>query len=253
MFYHNINPVLLKLGSLEIRYYGLMYVVGIAVCYLIVARYSKRLKLGITKQQIQDILFWGVLGLLLGGRLGYCLFYNPGYFLSHPLDIVKIWEGGMSFHGGLLGALLLTWIYSKRHSLPFLKLADLFVLPVPIALAFGRLGNFINGELYGRPCNCWWGFYFPNAPDHGLVPRHPSQIYEMLKNLFIFLVLWVLSNRKHKPGFLLFSFIFLYGLLRFIVEFLRAPEIVFMGVTMGQWLSIPMIVIGGAWILLRAR
>jgi phosphatidylglycerol:prolipoprotein diacylglycerol transferase len=242
MFYHNINPVLFSGLGLEIRYYGLMYLLGIGFCYFFLLWWVKQKRLKAKGQAIEDILFYIVLGIIVGGRLGYVLFYSPVYFFSHPLEILKFWEGGLSFHGGLIAVLLFTWLYCRKKRLSYLKYADIVILPVPVALALGRVGNFINGELWGRPTNLPWGFYFPDAP--GNLPRHPSQLYEVLKNLIIFASLLLLTKRKSKEGFVFFSFLLLYGALRFIVEFVREPEIVLAGVTMGQWLSIPLIIIG---------
>ncbi len=248
MFYHNLNPVIFKLGFLEIRYYGLMYLLGIILSYAIVLRILKGSKIKITRHQLNDIFFYSVLGLIIGGRLGYCFIYTLPYTISHPLSIFEIWQGGMSFHSGFALALLFGWLYCRKHKIPFLELGDIIITPVPLALALGRVGNFINGELWGRPSSLPWAFYFPLAPDRGTLPRHPSQIYEVLKNIVIFSVLWLLVRKKHKPGTLLFSFILLYGSLRIIVEFFRQPEIIFLGVTMGQWLCIPMVLIGAGWL-----
>lgn len=241
MFYHNLNPVLIKLGGLEIRYYGLMYVLGIGFAYWFYSWYPSRKKSKIPKEKLHDLLFWLVLGLLVGGRLGYCIFYNPAYYLQNPLEVLKIWEGGMSFHGGFILALLFGWLYCRKHRLNYLETADIVILPVPIGLMLGRIGNFINGELYGRPTSLPWGVFFPDSPQ---VARHPSQLYEAAKNLIIFLGLMMLERRKRKPGFLLFSFMLMYGLLRILIEFVREPEIVILGITMGQWLSIPLVLVG---------
>ena len=239
MYVDTINPVLLQLGSLQIRYYGLMYVIGILFCYYFVLWWIKHKNLN--PKVIGDIVSYAVLGIILGGRLGYVLFYNPSYYFAHPIEILKFWEGGMSFHGGLIAVILLTFYYIRKHKLDFMRYADAIIIPVPVALALGRLGNFFNGELWGRPTNLPWGVIFPAA---GNMVRHPSQLYEFAKNLIIFGILLLLSRKKARPGFLLFSFMLLYGVLRFLVEFVREPEIVFWGVTMGQWLSIPLIIIG---------
>ena len=245
MFHHAINPVLLHIGPLDVRWYGLMYVIGIIFCYFFVKWYAKAYKIKVNGEQINDIIFYLVLGLVVGGRLFYCIFYDPLYFLKNPDAIIKIWEGGMSFHGGFLLGLLLAWIYCRKQKLKFLRMADLFIIPIPVALALGRIGNFINGELWGRPTNLPWGVYFPLAPDEGTIARHPSQIYEFFKNIIIFAALLLLSKRKgRKDGFLFFSFMLLYGLLRIIIELFRSPEIVIAEISMGQWLSIPLVIVG---------
>ncbi len=245
MFHHAINPVLFHVGQLDVRWYGVMYVIGIIFCYFFARWYAKAHKIKVTEEQINDIIFYLVLGLIVGGRLFYCIFYDPIFFLKNPVAIIKIWEGGMSFHGGFLLGILLAWLYCRKQKLKFLKMADLFIMPIPVALAFGRLGNFINGELWGKPTNLPWGVYFPQAPDAGTVARHPSQIYEIVKNLIIFGSLLVLSKSKsRKDGFLFFSFMLFYGVFRIIIEFFRSPEIVIAGISMGQWLSIPLVIAG---------
>ena len=247
MFVHNLNPVLFSIGGFELRYYALMYIIGIVFAYLFLTRWHK--PKDFTREQISDLLFYIVLGIIVGGRIFYCLIYNPAYYFANPAEIIMIWRGGLSFHGGFATVLLFGWLYCRKHKLSFLRFADVIILPVPIAIALGRLGNFINGELWGRPTGLPWGFLFPAAPDKGTIARHPSQLYEMLKNIVLFIGLFFLSKKKFKDGFLLFSFFLFYGVLRFLVEFVREPEIVAAGLTMGQWLTIPLIIIGavGIW------
>ncbi len=249
MWVHNLNPVIVNLFGLEIRWYGLMYVLGIMFSYYFILWYIKKKKLKLSQEVISDVIFYGVLGIIIGGRLGYVLFYNPLYYLKNPLEILMFWKGGLSFHGGLIAIVLFTYFYFKKHKLNFLKYADVVVIPIPVALALGRLGNFINGELWGRITNVPWAVVFPAA---GNVLRHPSQLYELAKNLLIFGILFFLSRKKRKTGFMLFAFMACYGILRFLVEFVREPEIVFAGITMGQWLSIPLIIIG-AFFLIKKR
>jgi phosphatidylglycerol---prolipoprotein diacylglyceryl transferase len=246
MFYHNLNPEIFSIWGVSIHYYGLMYILGILFCYWFIQRQRKAYKL--TKEQVSDLVFYLVLGLITGGRLGYFLFYDLSALIRAPLQLFKVWDGGMSFHGGLAVALLFAWLYTRKQGLDFLKLADLFIVPVPVALALGRLGNFINGELYGNPTGVPWGMYFRNyLGEYEGFARHPSQLYEFFKNLAIFGSLSLLQLKKsRKPGFLLFSFMLMYGVLRTLVEFVRSADfsLTVLGVTMGQWLSFPLIAIG---------
>ncbi len=245
MFYDSLNPVMFTLFGFSVHYYGLMYILGILLSYYFISLQRKQLKL--SKEQVSDLIFYLVLGLVVGGRLGYFLFYDLSSLVQAPLQLFKVWQGGMSFHGGFAIALLFAWLYAKKHKLRFLKLADVFIVPVPVALALGRIGNFINGELYGIRTSLPWGFFFKDRwGNYESFARHPSQLYEVIKNLLIFASLLFLRKHKHKEGFLLFAFMLLYGCLRFLVEFVRSPDfsVVYLGVTMGQWLSIPMILIG---------
>jgi phosphatidylglycerol:prolipoprotein diacylglycerol transferase len=245
----NFDPVAFSIGPLSVRWYGLMYLVGFGMAYLL-GRY--RIKRGmsgrVTVEILDDVLFFGVLGVILGGRLGYILFYKPGYYFQHPLEIFAVWQGGMSFHGGFLGVLIAVWYLSRKHKLRWLEMTD-FVAPlVPLALAAGRLGNFINGELYGRVTDVPWGMVF-SSPGAGPMPRHPSQLYEFgLEGLTLFAILWVFTTRARPVGAASGVFLIGYGVLRFVAEFFREPDdflgFLALGLTMGQWLSAPMIVIG---------
>jgi phosphatidylglycerol:prolipoprotein diacylglycerol transferase len=245
----NFDPVAFSIGPLSVRWYGLMYLVGFGMAYLL-GRY--RIKRGmsgrVTVEILDDVLFFGVLGVILGGRLGYILFYKPGYYFQHPLEIFAVWQGGMSFHGGFLGVLIAVWYLSRKHKLRWLEMTD-FVAPlVPLALAAGRLGNFINGELYGRVTDVPWGMVF-SSPGAGPMPRHPSQLYEFgLEGLTLFAILWVFTMRARPVGAASGVFLIGYGVLRFVAEFFREPDdflgFLALGLTMGQWLSAPMIVIG---------
>jgi len=256
--YPHIDPVLIHIGPLAVRWYGLMYLGGFAGAYLVIRYLARRRDLPLDSQGISDLLFYGVIGVVAGGRLGYTIFYNPGYYLQHPLEILAVWQGGMSFHGGLLGVIVATLIFCHRRGLPVLLTGDILTTAAPIGLGLGRIGNFINGELWGRTTDLPWGMVFPGAgPD----PRHPSQLYEMLlEGVLLFLLLWWLQHRKVAHGIPFFSFFLGYGCCRFLVEFVREPDaqlgFLWGGATMGQLLSLPMIVFGLAgliWLKIRRQ
>jgi phosphatidylglycerol---prolipoprotein diacylglyceryl transferase len=235
MFIHNINPVLLNIGSLQVRYYGLLYSISFILAYFLINWQKKDLDF-----DTEDYLFYLLIGTLVGARLFYVLFYNLPFYIANPLKIIAVWQGGLSFHGGLLGAFATAYIFSKRKNIPLLKLADLTSIPLALGLFLGRIGNFINGELYGRITNVPWCFNFKNVEGC----RHPSQIYESLKNLLIFFILIIKKDHKHKDGYLFSLFLILYSILRFSIEFIREPEITIASLTMGQWLTIPIFIIG---------
>jgi phosphatidylglycerol:prolipoprotein diacylglycerol transferase len=228
----------------------------IAVILLGRRRIATRPDLGWNNKALDDLLFWGVLGVVLGGRLGQVLFYEPGYYLAHPGEIIAIWKGGMSFHGGLIGVLIALWAFGRNTGRSFLQVGD-FVAPlVPLGLAFGRIGNFINAELWGRaaPPDLPWAMVFPHVDQ---IPRHPSQLYQAgLEGLLLFVLLWAYSARPRPVGAVSGAFLIGYGVLRFVAEYFREPDAGIFGhsylVSMGQWLSLPMVVIG-LWLLLRAR
>jgi phosphatidylglycerol:prolipoprotein diacylglycerol transferase len=250
----NFDPVAVSLGPLAIRWYGLMYLAGFAAgWWLGSVRISKK-NAPIDRSQLDDLLFHVVLGIILGGRLGYVLFYKPAYYASHPLEIFFIWQGGMSFHGGFLGVLVAAAFFARRHRIDWLRLMD-FVAPlVPIGIAAGRLGNFINGELWGRVTDAPWGMVFRGA---GNLPRHPSQLYEFAgEGLLLFLILWIYSSKSRPRGSVSAMFLLGYGVLRFLAEFAREPDdflgFLALGMTMGQWLCAPM-VIGGIALLAWSR
>ena len=252
-----IDPVAIQLGPLAVHWYGLMYLAAFAAFILLGRRrIATRPDLGWNARDLDDLLFWGVLGVVLGGRLGQVLFYEPGYYLSHPGEIIAIWKGGMSFHGGLLGVLIALWAFGRKTGRSFLQVGD-FVAPlVPLGLAFGRVGNFINGELWGRaaPPDLPWAMVFPHVD---LLPRHPSQLYQVgLEGLLLFVLLWLYSARPRPVGAVSGAFLVGYGLFRFIAEYFREPDPGIFGhsymVSMGQWLSLPMVLIG-LWLLARAR
>lgn len=247
MSFPNIDPVLVSFGPLQIRWYGLMYIMGFLLSYLLVRYQLTRQKSPLlSKDQLLDLYFYLVLGLILGARLGYCLFYNPRVYLQHPLEIFAVWHGGMSFHGGLLGVLTASWFYCRKNKISLLRLGDLIIVTAPIGLGLGRLANFINGELYGRITSVPWGMVFPQG---GPWPRHPSQLYEaFLEGLVLFCLLWIKKDTKAFPGSLIARFLILYGAFRILVEFFREPDVqvgYFLGLlTMGQILSILMILFG---------
>ncbi|MDP3766335.1 MAG: prolipoprotein diacylglyceryl transferase [Nanoarchaeota archaeon] len=251
MFFHNINPVLLEAGPFQIRYYGLLYALGFVIAYFIISYLAKRKELKITKDDVADFLVYAIVGVVLGARLIYVIFYNPIFYLQNPLEIIAIWHGGLSFHGGLLGAIVASYLFCKRKKIEFYDLADIVVVPVALALAFGRVGNFMNAELYGRITNVSWCIdysknqFVQNLPNDC---RHPSQIYSSIKNLVIFGILWFLKEKKLPKGFMFWSFVGLYGLFRTIVEFFRQPDeqigFIFNYFTMGQLLSFPLFILG---------
>jgi phosphatidylglycerol:prolipoprotein diacylglycerol transferase len=251
----DIDPVIFSIGPLAVRWYGLMYLLGFVFAYLLLSRLSAKRGLAIGKEELSDLLFYAVIGVVLGGRLGYTLFYNAGYFLAHPLEIFYVWEGGMSFHGGLLGVVASLLLFCRRRHYSPLSIGDLAVTAAPIGLGLGRLGNFINGELWGRITDVPWAVVFPAA---GPEPRHPSQLYEaVLEGPLLFCCLWYLHRRGVRPGIPFFSFFLLYGLFRFLVEFVRQPDAhlgyLWAGATMGQLLSLPMILFGVAGLLYLKR
>jgi len=237
----------MELGPFAIRWYGLMYLLAF-VLVIVLGRKRARANMltGWRPGDIDDMLFYGVLGVILGGRLGYVLFYKPLYYLGHPLETFAVWQGGMSFHGGFLGVLIALWFYAGRRRKRWLDVTD-FVAPlVPLGLAAGRLGNFINGELVGRPTDVPWAMVFPQVDN---LPRHPSQLYQLgLEGLLLFVILWSYASRHRPMGAVSGLFLLGYGVLRFVAEFAREPDnflgYLALGLTMGQWLSLPMIVAG---------
>jgi phosphatidylglycerol---prolipoprotein diacylglyceryl transferase len=244
------DPVAIHLGPVSIRWYGLMYLAAFVVA-LLLGRYRIRTRpeLGFGLRDMDDILFYGVLGVILGGRLGYVLFYKAGYYLEHPAEVFAIWQGGMSFHGGFLGVLIALFAYARLRQRPWLAITDFIAPLVPLGLALGRIGNFINGELPGRPATVPWAMVFPGMND-GLA-RHPSQLYQAgLEGVCLFVILWWYSSRPRPQGAVSGAFLLGYGVFRFLVEFTREPDeflkhlVASTGLSMGQWLSLPMIVAG---------
>ena len=249
--YQAIDPVALSLGPLQIRWYGLAYVAGFICAFLVIAKLSQRWKIRINDDAFFTVVFCVIFGVILGGRLGYVLVYGDGYYLQHPEKILAFNEGGMSFHGGLVGVIIGGVIAAKITKIPFLTLADMGVVGVPIGLFFGRCANFINGELWGAPTDLPWGVVFGGAA--GMMPRHPSQLYEaLLEGVVLFIVLFALSRKTpaRPRGTFFGTFLLLYGLFRFMIEFIRQPDAqigYLLGTdwfTMGQALSIPLMVAG---------
>ena len=248
----DIDPIAIQLGPLAIRWYALAYIIGLVLAWRVLAKQAKTADAPFTSLQLDKLLNMSLLGIIAGGRLGYVLAYNPAYFISHPLDILKIWEGGMSFHGGFVGVILAVIYVSRRHNLRLLAVADRVASVAPIGLFTGRLANFINGELYGRVTELPIGIIFPHGGPH---PRHPSQLYEAaLEGVLLLVCMWLFVRRGayYWPGFLTGLFLFGYGLSRWMVEYVRQPdshigfvfEIGQMGITMGQILCLPMIAMG---------
>jgi phosphatidylglycerol---prolipoprotein diacylglyceryl transferase len=251
------DPVAIKLGPLAIHWYGLMYLIAFGLFFFL-GRY--RLNRGhfaqasqLDARQLEDVLFYGVVGVILGGRLGWILFYKPGFYLSNPLEIFAIWKGGMSFHGGLLGVIFALLLFAQQRKISYLRLMDFIAPLVPTGLAAGRMGNFINGELWGRASNWPWAMQFPQSGTAEL--RHPSQLYQFaLEGLLLFVLIWWYSSKPRKPGRVAGFFLVGYGFFRFIVEFARQPD-AFLGffpggLTMGQLLCVPM-VLGGIYLMRR--
>lgn len=260
------DPVALHIGSFGIHWYGLMYLIGF-LAFLALGKYQIKHKtwFGWNNQMLDDALFYGALGVILGGRIGYILFYQFASFMQHPLDIFKIWQGGMSFHGGFLGVLIAMAFFKRKHgfnkkhkqadnSNPWLKMMD-FVAPlVPIGLGAGRMGNFINGELWGRATDSNFGMIFPQVDQ---LARHPSQLYEFaLEGIALFCILWWFSRKQQPVGAISALFLIGYGSFRFLVEYTRQPDeylgLLQLGLSMGQWLSLPMVLIG-IWLWVSAH
>ena len=256
LMYPHIDPVALQIGPFAVHWYGLTYLAAFGLFLLLGMRRLRHQPFASvqgagawSRKDVEDILFLGVMGVIIGGRLGYCLFYKPEYYLANPLEIFKVWQGGMSFHGGLLGVIAsMTWFARSRQK-PWLQVAD-FVAPcVPTGLAAGRVGNFINGELWGRLADPTlpWAMVFPHSGT--MLPRHPSQIYQfLLEGLLLFVLLWFYARKERKPGQVAAMFLLGYGVFRFIAEYFREPDdflgLLGLGLSMGQWLCIPMI-LGG--------
>ena len=241
-----IDPVIFHVGPLSVRWYGLMYLLGFGAAYALISHLSRLRNLALSRDGVSDLLFFGVLGVVLGGRLGYVLFYNPAQYFSRPLEVFAVWQGGMSFHGGMLGVVVAVVIFCRRRKLPILLTGDVVVASSAIGLGLGRIGNFINGELWGRTTDLPWGMVFPGG---GPLPRHPSQLYEaILEGLVLSIILYLMNRRKVAEGLPFFSFFIGYGLFRFLVEFVRQPDaqlgFLWGGATMGQLLSLPMILFG---------
>lgn len=257
MEFPQIDPVAIAIGPLKVHWYGLMYMIGFAAAWLLGVYRAKQPNSGWTKDQVGDLVFFGAMGVILGGRLGYVLFYNFGKFLDDPIWLFKLWDGGMSFHGGAIGVLVAFWLFGRKTHKRFFQVADFMVPMVPIGLATGRLGNFINAELWGRTSDVPWAMVFPTDPDR--LPRHPSQLYEFaLEGVLLFIVLWFYSAKPRPAGAVTGLFGVGYGLGRTFVEFFREPD-AHLGylaggwLTMGMLLSIPMILLGAAMMVWAYR
>ncbi|GLI35851.1 prolipoprotein diacylglyceryl transferase [Desulforhabdus amnigena] len=253
--YPEIDPNLISIGPIHIRWYGFMYVLGFFAAYFLIQKQKRAREIGLVGVIAQDLVFYLAIGLVIGARLGYVLFYQyHDYvtYLKNPLEIIATWHGGMSFHGGLLGAALAGWLFCRRKKLPFPAVADCVFVTVPVGLGLGRIGNFINGELWGRTTNVPWAMIFPGG---GPLPRHPSQLYESLgEGFLLFILLWKLRQRSFRDGMMVVFFLLFYGIVRFFLEFFREPDpqLGFLAgyFTMGQLLCLAMIL--GATILAYA-
>ncbi|MCQ9615304.1 prolipoprotein diacylglyceryl transferase [Paenalcaligenes niemegkensis] len=248
LIHPQFNPIALQLGPITIHWYGLMYLIGFGLVWVLGNRRIRQGHAPVSKQGLEDLIFYCVAGVVLGGRLGYVVFYKLDYYLAHPIEILYVWEGGMAFHGGLLGVLLAITLYARKINTRFFVVSDFLAPLIPLGLAAGRLGNFINGELWGRATTMPWGMIFPQAQDGGIV-RHPSQLYQMgLEGLALFAILWWFSSRPRPVGQTSGLFLIAYGVFRFLAEFTREPDdflgLLTGGLSMGQILSIPMIAIG---------
>lgn len=241
-----IDPVALQLGPVAIHWYGLMYLLGFAAVWLLGRWRIRQGRTELSLRELEDIIFYSVIGVVVGGRLGYTLLYKPGHYLTHPLEILYIWEGGMSFHGGLVGVIVVMLWYARSRGRHLLDVTDFIAPMIPLGLAAGRWGNFVNGELWGRPTDLPWGMVFPYAD---ALPRHPSQLYQMaFEGLLLFALLWWYSNKPRRRGQVSGLFLLGYGTARFLVEFTREPDdflgLLAGGLSMGQLLSIPVALAG---------
>ncbi|KTD67466.1 prolipoprotein diacylglyceryl transferase [Legionella santicrucis] len=242
-----INPIAFSIGPLQVHWYGLMYLLGFVSAWLLAHWRSKHYKLDWTSEQISDLIFYAALGVIIGGRIGYMLFYDFPELVHNPLSLFKIWQGGMSFHGGLLGVVVALWIFAYRQSKPFWEIGDFIAPLVPIGLGAGRIGNFINGELWGRVTDMPWGIVYSHVDNQ---PRHPSELYEFgLEGVCLFLLVWIYASKPRPTGRVSAVFLMGYAVCRIIAEFFRQPDpqlgfIAFGWLTMGQILSIPMLLLG---------
>ena len=253
------DPIAIKVGPLSVHWYGLMYLVAFVTFLLLGRLRAKRFpELGFSAESLDDMLFYGVFGVILGGRLGQVIFYEPGYFIDNPQDILAIWKGGMSFHGGFVGVIVAMALYARKTGKSFLQVTD-FIAPLSaLGLAAGRIGNFINGELWGRVADpsLPWAMVFPQAGDN--LPRHPSQLYQAgMEGILLFIIIWWYASKPRKAGALSGAFLLGYGVFRFIGEYFREPDPGIFGhsyvVSMGQWLSVPMVLLGLYFIFRRSN
>lgn len=241
----NFNPELFHIGNFSIRYYGLIYVLGFIILFFYLNHLRKKQKLELNKYKIYDLIIYLILGVISGSRLFEVLFWNPSYYFSNPLQIIAIWNGGMSFHGGLIGALIAGYYFSKKNKISLAKLADIIIIPATFALSLGRMGNLFNSELYGTITNIPWCFNFSDVEGC----RHPYQIYGALKRFLVFCILILMNRKDHKPGFIFWNAMLLLAIGRFILDFFR-EDLRWLGLSLGQYLSIGIILISG-YILLK--
>jgi phosphatidylglycerol---prolipoprotein diacylglyceryl transferase len=249
-YVHNLSPVAIELGPIAIRWYGLMYLLGFALFLVLGKLRSKDAWRDMSARDVDDLLFMGMIGVIVGGRLGHVIFYGPpSYYLQHPLEIFAVWKGGMASHGGIIGVIVAMAWFARSRGKSFLKVADFVVPLVPLGLGAGRIGNFINGELWGRVADpsLPWAVIFPGSGD--MLPRHPSQLYQFgLEGLTLFAILWLYSRKPRIPGTVGCVFLVAYGVLRIIGEMFKEPEALYgampLGLSAGQWLSLPMVVAG---------
>lgn len=251
------DPIALSLGPLQIHWYGLTYLAAFGLFVWLAGRRAQLpwfADAGWTRRDVEDLLFFGVMGVVIGGRLGYVLFYKPGYYAQHPLEVFAVWKGGMAFHGGLLGVIAAMGVFAWLRKRPFWQVTDLIAPCVPTGLACGRVGNFINGELWGRAADpsLPWAMVFPQSGS--MMPRHPSQIYQfLLEGLLLFVILWLYGRKQRPMGQVSGAFLVGYGVFRFIAEYFREPDeflgLLALGMSMGQWLCVPMVLAGvGLWL-----
>jgi len=263
LMFPQFDPVAVQIGPIGIRWYALAYIAALLAGWRMARRFVRLAPIVASETQVDDFLTWATLGVVLGGRLGYVLFYQPGTYLAHPLAALQVWQGGMSFHGGALGVIIATWLFCRREKINLLGFGDRIAVCTPLGLGLGRIANFINGELWGReaPADLPWAMIFPRGGD---IPRHPSQLYQAgMEGLILFIIMLLLVSRpaiRARFGMLTGVFLAGYGIARIIGEFFREPDAflgflfsgVLGGITMGQVLSLPM-VLAGAWLIARAR
>ena len=255
------DPIAIQLGPVGIHWYGLTYLVAFGLFLWLATLRTRQPQFaaaGWSRRDVEDMLFWGVLGVVIGGRLGYVLFYKPGYYAGNPLEALMVWKGGMSFHGGLLGVIVALALYARQRSRPYFEVMDLIAPCVPLGLASGRVGNFINGELWGRAADpsLPWAMVFPQSGT--AIARHPSQLYQVaLEGVLLFVLLWLYARKPRALGQVSGAFLIGYGVFRFIAEFFREPDRFLgplaLGMSMGQWLCVPMVLAGAAIWLWAAR